>query len=78
MLFICYTKCGTCRKAKKWLDDNGYEYEERDIKTERLAFFQRTSGQEDVQYQRHAIQINGSEEQTAADERRRAAAPAGN
>ena len=33
MLFICYTKCGTCRKAKKWLDDNGYEYEERDIKT---------------------------------------------
>ena len=34
MLFICYTKCGTCRKAKKWLDDNGYEYEERDIKTQ--------------------------------------------
>ena len=34
MLFICYSRCGTCRKAKKWLDDNGYEYEERDIKTQ--------------------------------------------
>lgn len=32
MLFICYSKCGTCRKAKKWLDENGYEYVERDIK----------------------------------------------
>ena len=31
MLFICYTKCGTFRKAKKWLDDNGYEYELSDI-----------------------------------------------
>lgn len=30
--FICYTKCTTCQKAKKWLDDNGYEYELRDIK----------------------------------------------
>ncbi len=34
MLFICYSKCGTCRKAKKWLDENGYEYVERDIKTQ--------------------------------------------
>ena len=30
--FICYTKCGTCQKAKKWLDDNQIEYEFRDIK----------------------------------------------
>ena len=30
--FICYPKCTTCRKAKKWLDDNGIEYELRDIK----------------------------------------------
>jgi len=30
--FICYPKCTTCQKAKKWLDDNGYEYELRDIK----------------------------------------------
>ena len=24
--FICYPKCTTCQKAKKWLDDNGVEY----------------------------------------------------
>ncbi len=32
LLFICYPKCTTCQKAKKWLDDNGIEYELRDIK----------------------------------------------
>ena len=32
--FICYSKCTTCQKAKKWLDDNGIEYELRDIKTD--------------------------------------------
>ena len=30
--FICYPKCTTCQKAKKWLDDNTIEYEFRDIK----------------------------------------------
>ena len=30
--FICYSKCTTCQKAKKWLDDNNIEYELRDIK----------------------------------------------
>ena len=30
--FICYPKCTTCQKAKKWLDDNKKEYEFRDIK----------------------------------------------
>ena len=30
--FICYPKCTTCQRAKKWLDDNGIEYEMRDIK----------------------------------------------
>ena len=30
--FICYPKCTTCQKAKKWLDDNKIEYESRDIK----------------------------------------------
>ena len=34
MKFICYPKCSTCQKAKKWLDDNKIEYELRDIKTE--------------------------------------------
>ena len=32
--FICYPKCTTCKKAEKWLCDNGYEYEMRDIKLE--------------------------------------------
>ena len=34
MLFLCYPKCSTCQKAKKWLDENGIEYELRDIKEE--------------------------------------------
>lgn len=32
--FICYPKCTTCQKAKKWLDDNKIEYVLRDIKTD--------------------------------------------
>ena len=32
MLFICYPKCSTCRKARKWLEDNGIAFDERDIK----------------------------------------------
>ena len=30
--FICYPKCTTCQRAKKWLDDNNIKYELRDIK----------------------------------------------
>ena len=30
--FICYPKCTTCQRAKKWLDDNKINYELRDIK----------------------------------------------
>ena len=32
--FICYPKCTTCQKARKWLDENNIEYEFRDIKFE--------------------------------------------
>ena len=32
--FICYPKCSTCAKARKWLDSNGIEYKERNIKEE--------------------------------------------
>lgn len=32
MLFIEYPKCTTCQRAKKWLDENGFEYEDRHIK----------------------------------------------
>ena len=31
MLFIEYPKCTTCKKAKKWLDDNGFSYTDRHI-----------------------------------------------
>ena len=31
MLYVCYPKCTTCKKAQKWLDDNGIEYIIRDI-----------------------------------------------
>lgn len=31
MLFLEYPKCSTCRKAKKWLEDNGISFEDRHI-----------------------------------------------
>ena len=31
MLFLCYPKCSTCQKAKKWLDEHNIEYIERHI-----------------------------------------------
>lgn len=31
MLFVCYPRCGTCRKAEKWLNENGVPFEKRDI-----------------------------------------------
>ena len=30
----CYSKCSTCRKALKWLEEKGIKYESIDIKTE--------------------------------------------
>ena len=32
MIFICYPRCTTCQKAKKWLEENGLVFEERNIK----------------------------------------------
>ena len=32
MKVYCYNKCTTCKKALKWLDDNGIKYELLDIK----------------------------------------------
>ena len=40
--YICYPKCTTCQKAKKWLDDNAVEYELRDIKTDNPTFAELT------------------------------------
>ena len=30
-VFIEYPKCTTCKKAKKWLEDNNIEFEDRNI-----------------------------------------------
>ncbi len=35
MVFVCYPKCTTCQKAKRWLDSKGISYEERNIKEEK-------------------------------------------
>lgn len=34
MLFVEYPKCTTCQKAKKWLNEKGISYEDRDIKAQ--------------------------------------------
>ncbi len=38
LTFVCYPKCTTCQKAKKWLDDHALEYTLRDIKTDNPGF----------------------------------------
>ena len=47
--FICYEKCTTCQKARKWLTDHRIPFEERPIKTqnptaEELREWQQKSG----------------------------------
>ena len=49
MIFICYPKCTTCRKARAFLDANGLSYTLRDIKLEpptrdELALWHQQSG----------------------------------
>ena len=34
MIFLCYPKCSTCKKAQTWLTENDIAFELRDIKTE--------------------------------------------
>ncbi len=41
--FICYPKCTTCQKAKKWLDDNKFEYKLRDIKENNPSYEELTT-----------------------------------
>ncbi|MBR1811665.1 MAG: arsenate reductase family protein [Clostridia bacterium] len=38
MLFLEYPKCTTCQKAKKWLDDHGIAYTDRDIKEQNPTY----------------------------------------
>jgi len=49
--FYCYEKCSTCKKAKKFLDNNQIPYEPIDIKTakfkpEDIKTFHKKSGKE--------------------------------
>lgn len=49
MLFLCYPKCTTCKKAQRFLKEHGAAYTLRDIKTqnptrEELAAWQAKSG----------------------------------
>ena len=49
MLFVCYPKCSTCQKAKRWLDEHQIPYALRDIKEDRptreeLAQWHQVSG----------------------------------
>lgn len=38
MLFVCYPKCSTCKKAEKWLNENGFEFTVRDIKNDNPTY----------------------------------------
>lgn len=38
MLFVCYPKCTTCQKAKKWLDEKNAGYTERNIKEDNPTY----------------------------------------
>ena len=31
---LCYARCSTCKKALKWMDEEGYKYDSRPIDTE--------------------------------------------
>lgn len=49
LTMYCYPTCGTCRKAKKWLDDRKIAYEEIQIaenppSREQLSDFRKKSG----------------------------------
>ncbi len=49
MTIICYSRCGTCKKAIKWLREKGADFSERSITDEtptkeELALWQEKSG----------------------------------
>lgn len=38
MLFLCYPKCSTCQKAKKWLEEHRLDYTQRHIVEEHPTY----------------------------------------
>ncbi len=43
MLFVCYEKCGTCKKAEKYLRERGHAFRKRDIKSARPSLAELTT-----------------------------------
>lgn len=43
MLFVCYPKCGTCKKAEKYLLDKGVDFTKRDIKEDKPSLDELTT-----------------------------------
>ena len=43
MLFVCYDKCGTCKKAEKYLLDKGITLDKRDIKNDKPSLEELTA-----------------------------------
>ena len=37
-LFICYSKCSTCKKARNFLNENHISFQERDIKSKNPTY----------------------------------------
>lgn len=50
MLFVCYAKCGTCKKAEKYLQSKNVTLEKRDIKEDSLLWQNYRLGIELVPY----------------------------
>ena len=73
----CYSKCTTCKKALKWLDDNGIEYALTDIKTDHsdeaiLREYHTLSGLPMKRFfntRRHSVPRNGAVEEASCNER---------
>ena len=63
MLFICYPKCTTCQKARKWLDQQGVSYTLKGHqrgpphpgRAERVVEGQRTAAEKFFKYLRAAV-----------------------
>ena len=47
MLFVCYPKCGTCKKAEKYLLDKGVQFTKRDIKENKPTLAELTQWYQD-------------------------------
>ena len=43
MLFVCYPKCGTCKKAEKYLLEKGVDFTKRDIKEDKPSLDELTT-----------------------------------